>query len=615
MEKASNWIVLSLIGIIGLFLIFEVPYLFPPQVMTLSASYDYGFNNTIGIIVLGIVSLLFVGAGFLSVKDDKYMHIGIHSSAETPLSFSAVVITSGLSIVLVFILFLISGDFGFGESQQFILAMERVSIGQQLYKDFDFYYGPLLVYIPYAIYKISYLFEGSFKGAYFICLAFLQIAGLFELRYILNAIPIQEDIRKKTFYAIALFTLPFHSGINLILFRFITPAAGMILLKKIGEMNVFIKSITILALSSAVFGISIEYGVIFTVALTIYYLGLSIVKKCPVDLFYSALVLTVAFLFLFFFPGLFNTVKLYLLGGWRWPFVPSLPLLLFFISVFLLSFTIGNHLKNISENYFFLSLCLLALGTLPAALGRCDPGHVFLNGLMVLILSFSFLSYITKPKLTRLFGLMLVLSFGVPLMFGTIYMCSGIYSRNAFIKLDLVINQKAVDKFTYYGAKLFGKDENVIKSKIQAYRKSKKMNLENQFSSITKVIAPYNLPDNLSNFLRLTNRIDSLYFKDYNILASEIEVERALQDMKKFRNDFLVIPIGWEKMDKPDSQIGLINILFLTKYTKDQKRNSRLLLTPIIKYINENYSFHSQVDNQFIIMQPLSSTNDKWNKL
>lgn len=597
----ARGLILAIFTLIGFVTIFEVPYFFPSATRTISASYDYGFNNTVGLLMLAFCCLILVGIGVFSPSKVVFGAIDLDKKANS-VSNRDIVLVAIASLAAIAVLFGLSGDLGFGESTQFFLAMERISIGQKLYSDFDFYYGPLLAYVPYWLYLAGEPLGLTFKPAYFISLAFLQIVGLLELRYILNKFSFKQGLARKIFYAIALATLPLHSGINLILFRFITPAVGLILIGRMSGGSLVVRSIVIIAFTFLSFGISAEYGVIFSVALSIYISGIFLIDKSYNNALFLFFTLVSPSVFYVLFPGLFATMHLYILGAWRWPFAPSLQLILFFISTFAIAFYLGSLLRRAKNSFFNICFCLLAIGSLPAALGRCDPGHVVLNGLLVLIIAYSFIAHIWSAKQSATIGFLLLLAFCVFYNASTFQMYSRVYMSLAFSKLHKTISNESLDKLIGLGSKISGMGIDDTRKKINKFYLLEGNDFHSAFANIEKIYVPFQPNETISQYLRKTKKIAFLYFKDYSILASDPEVKLAIEDIHEKNAEFLLLPAVWNKLAEPENYSEQIDLLFTTKYSRKPIRNGRLLLGPLIEYIEKNYTMQTQLGS-YVIMR------------
>jgi hypothetical protein len=133
--------------------VFTIPYLFPPNQISISASYDYGFNNRVGIIMLALASLLILVFSFLWVNPNK-IEIDFFNDLTKRVTlnktfFIGVVFTIIGCGVLRYILG--KDSYGIGESGYFIPRIHDITSGKTIYKDFDFIPGPIFLYFPYFV--------------------------------------------------------------------------------------------------------------------------------------------------------------------------------------------------------------------------------------------------------------------------------------------------------------------------------------------------------------------------------------------------------------------------------------------------------------------------------
>jgi len=588
MSREQRVFLLVSLSLLGACLVFQVPYLYPPTVRAISASYDYGFNNSVGILLLCIIALLFVGLGFLTSSGANRIHL-LERAEGVLVTQRELMWACLLSVLTVGLCAGFSGAFGYAESTQFIQAMERLAAGEFPYIDFDFYYGPLLAYIPFVFQQAGNLIGLSSKNSYFVTLLLLQIISLFELKYLLNAVELPGQLRRWAFWLVALSTLPLHSGINLILLRYITPLVGFIFLKQI-EGGAAWRSVVVTALLVLLtFGISVEYGTVFTLTVCVYQAGLWLMERRM----RHAVALTVALLmpavFWLIFPGLFHTVHLYLMGAWRWPFVPSPVLVTFFGAVFVLAYAAGQHLRKLRRHFFFLSLCLLAFGSLPAALGRCDPMHVLLNGLGILLLAYVALAGKVQRQSAGRVGLVLVLVFGVLLNLGGLLATHTYYGTLAFRMLVRNMPPEHLPALVNAAARVLQKDPSVVQERIEKSGLLASSEAWSLVDGIPKAASPYLLAESQARYLRETGKLQTLYFKDYAILASEPEVTWAIRDLEARRPQYLALPILWRNVAEAQDYRVLINGLFTSYYAREPFRNSNALLKPLVDHILARY--------------------------
>lgn len=604
LQTSTKWPVFLIVAVAGLAALFTIPYHFPPATMTVSGSYDWGFNNTIGILILGAVCFFYLVAGYFSAADAAPFDAPLKSTGGAAVTRRDWLVCVGVSAVLILILAVLSGDFGFGdpESEQFVPAMQRLADGQRVYSDFDFYYGPWLLFVPYLGYLAVSLFGGSVADGYFLGLFILQLLGLAQLRFLINHMPMSDRHRRITFYAAALATLPVHAGINLILFRFITVAWGLLLISRIPADQWRRRASTAAGLAALTYGVSPEYGII----LTIVFLVLAALAWIEGRRLESAAMAVVAILapmvFRLLFPGIFNTIAVYAQGGWRWPFVPSIGMLAFFTAMFVLSFAIGTRIRNLRGNVVYLTLCLAALGSLPAALGRGDPMHLVLNGFMILLLAFSFVSVAGRRRVIAAYGGVMVLAFALLLNFSWLWLYRALYLDRI---VQTVGTAAAVDTIRNVASKA----EAVTGRNLQPFVQE----LERRYTQPEAVlptlreserfIAPMQLSDAMYRQLRAGRQLQPLYFKTFTIISTREEAERALAEFRANRDKTIIAPESFLKLDQPAFQPALINVLFMTRYNRVPYRNGAAVRTPPLNFVRENYVISERVGG-YLVLRP-----------
>jgi hypothetical protein len=84
---------------------------------------------------------------------------------------------------------------------------------------------------------------------------------------------------------------------------------------------------------------------------------------------------------------IFETLKTFGAGGYSIPIVPAAHILLFFFACGLISVFVSARFREGSRGDGMLMLVSVSVGALPAALGRCDTGHVALSGMGILIVA------------------------------------------------------------------------------------------------------------------------------------------------------------------------------------------------------------------------------------
>jgi hypothetical protein len=113
----------------------------------------------------------------------------------------------------------------------FLLRIDRLSLGQEPYKDFEYAYGILLIYLPKIITDLFH-FPTSVAG-YYISLTILNTLGIYFLYYVINSFNVAARKKAIIFFSIGLACIPISLGMNYTLVRFITPIASIMVLSRI----------------------------------------------------------------------------------------------------------------------------------------------------------------------------------------------------------------------------------------------------------------------------------------------------------------------------------------------------------------------------------------------
>ena len=115
------------------------------------------------------------------------------------------------------------------------------------------------------------------------------------------------------------------------------------------------------------------------------------------------------------FPGALHTFEGFAKGGCTFPVVPAAHILLYLVSLFwLIPIALRSCLsRRPGPNVpLLLAWVALVIGTIPAALGRCDPGHVLYNGLGAFILTLAVLTR-HRPRFLPSYAVSFFLIFGL----------------------------------------------------------------------------------------------------------------------------------------------------------------------------------------------------------
>jgi len=380
-----TWIACAVVCIVAALAVFLLPLHVPVEFQpTVSASYIAGFNNRAASLVAAAIGGCVLLWAWSRSRGEKV-------DAETTrdrisLRFAALV------IALTCIFFALTGWMVaashlryLADAGYFIEQMSsHAEYGGALYTQLEFAYGPLLFYPTVLLHAVLHC---GWIAAYFLTLAVDQSVGLALLAYVLNELPIRGRDRRLGFVLLAIGALNPIFGLSYTFLRFIT--AFSILLFATRQQSLSRTMFVLVAGEVLLLGISPEQGFAFLIG-TVAFAALQAWRNGARWLLAAAAPALGAGVFLL----LAGRPYLYMLhsfakGALSLPVAPYPHILIFlFAVVWLIPFTIGRSLASGEPMSVRMAACYaLGVGMLPAALGRCDPLHVFFNGAGLLVLS------------------------------------------------------------------------------------------------------------------------------------------------------------------------------------------------------------------------------------
>lgn len=549
---------LSVLAIVFIATFFTVPYLYPPKQMMKSMSYDCGFNNQLGVILVILSILVFGFIGFL--RKDLRMTIFSKDTERLSLRHFGV---SCLFLSFFAIWAFLCADYvldEFNDANFFYCHFYEMTFGRIPYKDFAFGYGPLTIYTPYWIFSLIPCI--STVNAYLFSLFFYSVFGLYTFFELVNAMNIELKEKKWMFYIGFLIFFPYTLGMNYQAFRFVFPFWA---LWRCCHMHSYWR-LCFLPLSVIfTLAFSPEVGLIFLIVSLINRGLLFYVSHNKIYLLEVLLLLLLNTCFVMVFLPMFTFVQSFGQGFMNFPFIPSFHLLVFFFSIFLVAYYWGGRFCQIDKAVFEMSFVLLAFGFLPVCLGRCDPGHVVYNGFFILSIAFIVLyrTVLFQRFRVYLFGIIFVLvlmtSGYLIRIFGRFYLTApfGCYPLYSHLSLD-VLPEKG------------------------------------------KIAMPIIMNSNACKdyfYLLSIGRADCLYFSRTSSVGSS-HVMDTIEELKNQRPCYLLINRGWEDCVKPS--LGSVNSLFLSYYSRNPVQNGNLVNKPLVDLIMQNYKVVNSNHNYLV---------------
>ena len=380
----STWWYSGAVCLLAALAIFVLPLFVPvPYRATISASYVAGFNNTAAVaatVSLSVAVFLIAlrrKAPVQIVPVWKHPPLGKRFIAGTVALSSLVFGLAGWIVTRSHAPYL--ADAGY-----FIeVATARRETGLPLYSGLEFAYGPLLL-LPEV--WLSKALHCSMHVSYFLMLVVDQAIGLLMTAFVMNRLPMTRNWRRAAYGLIAFGCLSPILGVNYTLLRFASAIAAVVLC---AQFQAWWKcAATACAAEALVLFISPEMGMALMVGLTCLFLtrfrrGWRWIMAVPLPL----LILIADFASVD--RPYLRMASQFSRGTLNIPVGPYPHLLIFlFAVVWLVPCGLAVLMHGQSGQRSMLLACYaVGLSTLPAALGRCDPLHVFFNGLPFLLLS------------------------------------------------------------------------------------------------------------------------------------------------------------------------------------------------------------------------------------
>jgi hypothetical protein len=397
-KKAASAVILALVVYYALF---RLPFRFPPHVRLMSASYTFGFNNSVAVFalaaLLGVVTLLQV----LRRQTGEPL---IAFPSWAPQSYRGITIAfvvlalfyAGLTWAL-YIYDKQSAPWLTWETRHLLHRTWVMDVYKlRPYTEISAEYGPFLTYAPLYVYWLLKPLGVSHLQAYFVSHLILNLGGLWCAYYLFSRAAMPGSARAIAFIVIAISGFGPYMGINGVLLRYLFPFATLLLGHRLvtralsssyRQVRWPAAAATVLLLLSANILVSPEVGIAFALAWMAY--GVLMARSDLRILLVSliALVATALSCWLFLPAAYYGTLLRFSEGANNLPLLPAAHLLLYILTMFLIVPRLltasvrapqGGDVSGATIGGALAALCVVMA---PGALGRCDPPHVLFYGM------------------------------------------------------------------------------------------------------------------------------------------------------------------------------------------------------------------------------------------
>lgn len=440
-------------------------------------------------------------------------------------------------------------------------AMKIADFGLRPYRDFDFAYGPLILYSPVVLHALLGWSGIGMEACYYIATIAVMLGGIWLTAWVITQLVPDRKIKAAIFLGVTLTTINLTLGSNGTALRSIAPFA-LILLFGVVTKRVVDKHAQHLELALVVYAsgssflaflISPEIGIAFSCSaicwgfLSGYFgpRGLFLVMLSPLaGILGSSLV---------YGSNIFGTIRMYSGGGMNWVMIPYSLMLLYLLSiVVLVPMGMGEVWRDKHlDRPTLLSLYCCALCLLPAALSRCDFGHLLINGMGVFILATGHICrYSRRLRLCWVISLITVFA--------------------AFEGMWVFTNKRSLT-LTFYdaaetvlGGRRFGALEQ-FSLKVPVWRSFTRISLSSPLNPVREipgeigtdqVSVPWQVDKITEGVFRRANALGPEYYTDFILVATPDNEVKKIQAVSRY--NWVLTPIV--------PTIGIWNKSFVRRY-------------------------------------------------
>ncbi len=374
-------------------LIFSLPWRMPVRSGVESDSVTFGFSNAAATLaVAATLVVLFLRRLLLpriaTATGDRFLTLVVPRSRALPLEQFVLACGIAVSWSVVIGWWSLSPSAYFGESAYFLTRLDMMTLGKLPYRDFDYGYGPALLWLPFLIHRAA---GGllAIDTAYIITLLLHFALGLLATASILRRLALEPRQRIAILVFVALSTLNIMLGVIYTPLRFLYALWGILLFdaaqrwgsNRAGWLAAFLVPLGGMLLSP-------EVGVVSVIACLTW---LATAAWCGKTSFAPRATAIVAAALIFW--GLFGAEMLRFIavfggGAFNFPLIPTpYAICLLGLAFGLLPAMAAAGIHVASDASPILVSLVVTLGMfLPAAFGRCDPAHVLFNGLGLIVI-------------------------------------------------------------------------------------------------------------------------------------------------------------------------------------------------------------------------------------
>jgi hypothetical protein len=578
----------------GLAAIFYLPSLVPLR-PSMSDSYVFAYNNRAGAVLL--LLLVAIGSVWTRGVNLKLSPTG----ASEPVTLRTLIATLGAVLFSCLAMYMFVGRFGgFGESSYEIDRTWLLSQGRVPYVDFEWPFGIAFLYGPLFF---SRMFSIGIVQAYYLFWIVNCVLGTVLLFAVINWIDYPSKFKSAIYLLIygSWFLSILNMGTHYTLVRYTCPLFFVLVVHKFlkdeGARSRVYAALLAVAFTVVLLLISPETAIAYAFACMCIFLLSDRSRSRRTHAIFAGLLLALAAVFLAALKlHVLDTVKASGGGADSFPISPAPHFILFFTAIFLCGCYLFQRLSERVVHDNTIGLIAFSIPMIAAALGRCDPGHVLMNGLGIFLASMFYVSnYSTAWKWYKaVFAVVLIV---LPTLSGIwLYLPSigkagliflGDSSRDSLIgRSATYLGQEYLTKFGT--AKQKAKFEAIIANpKLVA---SDRIDLTNIYPSWHGMfLAPFGYkPNGFGTYL--SNQVDYGHFEGFENANTVDAIHEKLAEIESHPERALLLPDHFEtscQINLPAERLE-ISVLFAFPYF-GKAVHTESVRQPVCDYILARY--------------------------
>ena len=575
--RRSRFSVAAFLGL-GALLVLLVP-LQVPVTPVVSDSYMLGFSNHAALLLFLMFALAFaVWVDEFALPTSPEQDGVADAATRKPLwiALALVLAVAGALAALVY------RTPGINESGYLLDRLHEMDLGRRPFRDFEFAYGPLMLYLPAGLRAMLHL---STNGGYLLAWILEWLAGVLMLWGAVQAVAADSPRRNRVFLVLFTVSLPVVTslGENYTALRWFALPGTAVWVWRVWQGDRWRATAAALLGVAGLLALSPELALAFTLATAGFFLlELRNDWRCwPAPAIFclgAALLVAIAFR-----AGLFLTMGVFSSGGYNVPLLASPPMLLLLGFVLVAASVAAKALRERRFEGPAPYLVLTTFFCLPAGFGRCDVGHLFQATSGALLVTMTALSF--QARAWRWGSRLLLVCLLAPLPIS-------IYQANSFLSLPIarrLANTTPDAPLRRWSVRAMA----VVFGEAEAERKITKVvgqlpQLET--SSGLGAEQPMYAPFGYSTLLREApglHRVETGFYDGVTNLTTAQQVRGKIADIERSAGTPLLLPSSFSCSYGLERRQVFLNTLAV--YVP-RVRNRVHILEPLCDYLRDHYA-------------------------